>query len=170
MGKTTIGKYLAERMNYKFFDLDHEVEKYFNKSIERLKSEFLTEASFRNEASLVLKNIVTNNKSHNCIVALPPSGLRDSYYKIIRKIPSITVVLRDSPENILSRITFYDIDSKPIRVRLTKSLKNRYLKQIKEDIQYFNTFYQKADLEVNIADLTIEESVQKIENCFEQVK
>ena len=163
MGKTTIGKYLAERINYKFFDLDNEVEKFFNKSIECLKSEFLTDYSFTKEAALVLKNIVMNNSNQNCVIALPPSGLKGSYYKIIRKAQCFTIVLRDTPENILSRLTFYDIDSNLIKVRLTELIRSRYLKSIKEDTRYFNKFYKKTDIEVDISGLTIEDSAQKIE-------
>ena len=38
VGKTTMGKRLAERLGYAFFDLDTEIEDTFGTSIERLKA------------------------------------------------------------------------------------------------------------------------------------
>jgi shikimate kinase len=42
VGKTTMGKRLAERLGYAFFDLDTEIEDTFGTSIERLKAELFT--------------------------------------------------------------------------------------------------------------------------------
>ena len=39
VGKTTIGKMLADKISYKFFDLDMEIEKYYGKPIERIQDE-----------------------------------------------------------------------------------------------------------------------------------
>jgi shikimate kinase len=47
VGKSTIGRCLSEKLGYQFFDFDTEVEKYYCKSIERLKNEHFTEYSFR---------------------------------------------------------------------------------------------------------------------------
>jgi len=41
IGKSTIGKILADRLCFSFFDLDDEIEKYFGTSIERLRSRYL---------------------------------------------------------------------------------------------------------------------------------
>jgi shikimate kinase len=43
VGKTTIGRKLAERLKFEFYDFDGEVENYFNLSIERLKNQHFTE-------------------------------------------------------------------------------------------------------------------------------
>jgi adenylate kinase family enzyme len=52
VGKTTIGKKLAELLDVNFFDLDDEIERFFNTSIERLQKKFLTILSFRNEYAI----------------------------------------------------------------------------------------------------------------------
>lgn len=166
VGKTTIGKHLAEDLGYKFFDLDREIEKFYKKSIERIKSELLTESLFRKKASFILQKILMNTVSQPCIISLPPSGLMDWYYKVISKNNCTTIVLQDTPKNILSRITFYDFDSKSLQVSLTKRQKVRYLKSIKEDIHYFNKFYTRADLKLDISGLTIEESIKKIKTLL----
>ena len=79
IGKTTLGKILAERLQYPFFDLDTEIELYFGESIERLRSRYLTGHSFRYEVgALVLKDIIFNRNSSDSVISLPPSGLKDA--------------------------------------------------------------------------------------------
>ncbi len=51
---------------------------------------------------------------------VPPSGLLGGYWKVVNERRDATiVVLRDTAENILKRITFYDIDSRPLHECLT---------------------------------------------------
>jgi len=164
VGKTTIGKILAERFNYRFFDLDDEIEKYFGESIERLQSRHLTGHDFRYKIGvIVLKDILFNRNNCDCVIALPPSGLKDAYLKTIRKLDCVVIAITDTPENILKRITFYDIDSKPIEKQLTDKDRKYYLKDIKKDITYFRKTYLRAHLFVDIAGLSIEESVSKLQ-------
>ena len=51
VGKTTIGKIMGALLDVRFFDLDDEIESFFETSIERLQDRFLTIQSYRNEAA-----------------------------------------------------------------------------------------------------------------------
>ena len=75
VGKTTIGRILAELLDVPFFDLDHEIETFFATSIERLQNRFLTMHSYRNEASKALVHLLNRQESQDSAIALPPSGL-----------------------------------------------------------------------------------------------
>jgi len=75
------------------------------------------------------------------------------YLRAIKKSSGITVALSDKPENILERITFYDIDSKMIEKDLTDEEKRLYLREIKKDITYFGKTYDRAHLRVDITGL-----------------
>lgn len=150
VGKSTVGKMLADKIGYKFFDFDFEVEKYFNSHISFLKKEYPFERSYREKASVVLSKILNEN-SDNFILAMPPSGLMDNYWKIIKKDDSlITLALKDKAKNILKRIIFYDDYSKPMESLLTKDNEKHYLKDISLDIEYFGRTYKKAKIQKHI--------------------
>jgi shikimate kinase len=138
-GTTTIGRILADRRGWPFFDLDDEIERHFGLSIGRLQARFLTGYSYRKECAVVLERIATANP--DCVIALPPSGLRDAFLRVVRRVPGVTVAVHDTPENILERITFYDIDSRRIEKHLTEEERILYLKEIKADISYFKRSY-----------------------------
>ena len=77
----------------------------------------------------MLERIATTTP--DCVIALPPSGLRDAFLRVLRRVPGVTVAVHDTPENILERITFYDIDSRRIDKRLTAEERILYMKEIK---------------------------------------
>jgi len=111
VGKTTIGAQLAGLLQCRFFDVDIEIERFFGTSIERHRSRYLSPHDFRIAASQALKHVLSQEDSQNCVIALPPSGLLGGYWKVVNGArDAIIVVLRDTPENILERIKFYDID------------------------------------------------------------
>jgi shikimate kinase len=161
VGTTTIGRILADRRGWPFSDLDEEIEQHFGLSIERLQARFLTGYSYRKECAAVLERIATANP--DCVIALPPSGLRDAFLQIVRRVPCLTVAIHDTPENILERITFYDIDSRRIEKHLTGEERILYLKEIKADISYFKRSYERADLQVTITGLDPEASAAAID-------
>ena len=86
--------------------------------------------SFREEAAKALTDILSRPEGLNCVVALRPGGLMGGFLRVVRKAEGITVVLVDRPENILKRISFYDIDSRPIEKRLSEKEKLHYLHEI----------------------------------------
>jgi shikimate kinase len=168
VGKTTLGTILAKKLQYPFFDLDAEMELYFGKSIERLRSRHLTGHSFRYEVGVVvLKDIIFNRNSSDSVISLPPSGLKDAYSKTIKKVEGVVVAITDTPENILKRITFYDIDSKLIEKELSDEETAYHLKDIKKDITYFGKTYKRAHVMVDIAGLSIESSVSRIQDAVQ---
>ena len=69
----------------------------------------------------------------------------------------------------MTRIAFYDIDSKPIEKNLTVNEKRLYLKEIKKDITYFRKSYERAELQVDISGLTIEQAAGKVKEAFDVI-
>ncbi len=168
VGKTTVGEKLAALLDVPFFDLEAEIESYFGTSIARLQNRFLTQYSYRKEASIALKHLLSRDDCRNCVMALPPSGLMDSYWRLLKNSGATIVVLVDSPENILNRIVFYDLDSKRIDRRLLEKDKRLYLKEVKGDISYFRRTYCRANMTVDIAGLGPEDAARKVCQALNQ--
>ncbi len=77
VGKTTIGKMLAEKIGFSFFDLDEEIQNYYEKPIERIQDECLTMNGYREKASVVLDKLFSKNV--DSVISGTPSGLKFSY-------------------------------------------------------------------------------------------
>jgi len=167
IGKTTVGARLAGCLECQFFDLDVEVERFFGTSIGRLRNRYPASHDFRRMAARALKHVLSRDDGRNCVIALPPSGLLGSYWKAIKDTrDTVVVVLRDTPENILGRITFYDIDSHPVQKNLTDREKRLYLRDIKRDIAYFSRSFTRAHVSVDITGCDPDEAVRKIEDAL----
>ena len=166
VGKTTIGEKLAGLHGCQFFDLDKEIERFFGEAIPRLRARFLTQYSFHVEAVKALKHVLSRKDSADCVIALPPAGLMDAYWRLVKTVRAAIVVLQDTPENILNRITFYDHDSRPIEKTLTDREKRYYLRDIKADMTYFRRTYRRANLTVDIAGLGPEAAAQKVKDML----
>jgi len=166
VGKTTVGKKLAALLCCPFFDLDDEIESFFSTPLERLQDKFLTMYSFRQEASKALKHLLSREDSRDSVIALPPSGLMDNYWRVLKKTKGMIVVLTDDAANILQKITFYDKDSMPIEKHLTEEEKLLHLKDIKKDITYFNRTYKRSDISVHISGLTVDQAATKVKEVL----
>jgi shikimate kinase len=166
VGKTTIGTKLADLLDYAFIDLDAEIERYFRTSIERLQRQYLTAYSFRKEASKALKHVLSRKDGRDCVIVLPPSGLMDSYWRVVKRAEGTIVVVRDEPENIVKRAIFYDIDSRPIHKDLTEKERRLYVREIRKDIAYFGRTYRRAHITVDIAGLAPDDAARKLKEVI----
>ena len=168
VGKTTVGATLAALLGCPFFDLDHEIERFFSMPIERLQDKCLTMYAFRQEASKAFKHLLKREESVDAVIALPPSGLMDNYWRVVKRAKGTIVLLTDDAANILQRITFYDKDSHPIEKYVTEKEKPLYLKEIKQDITYFNRAYKRADISVHLSGLGPEQAAKKVKEMLEK--
>lgn len=166
VGKTTIGRLLADYLGFTFYDLDDEVQKYYQKPIEIIQNECLSMNGYRQKASVVLDKLLKIQE--NSVISGTPAGLRDSYLQVYKKhkkeINLISVNIIDTPENVLDRLTFYDIDSKLLDIELIANEKKKYLKKIIVDLNYFKKSLSRADLQISIENMSLTEIPELISN------
>lgn len=62
---------------------------------------------------------------------------------------------------------FYDVDSRPIEKSLTAAEKRLYLTEVKKDITYVRSSYERADLQVDISGLDVDEAAQRVKLALE---
>ncbi len=122
--------------------------------------------SYRQKAAKVLKSLLTQEESRECVIALPPSGLMGSYWKIVKAARGVVVVLTDTPENVVERLAFYDEDSRPVERVLSSSEKRLYLSEVRKDMAYFRQSYRNADCSVDIAGLGPDEAAAKVNDIL----
>ena len=144
VGTSTVGELLADQLGYKFFDFSHEVEAHFNSHITFLREKWWTGHDYRKNTRVVLQKILAEN-ADDFVIAMPPSGLKDFYWRIIQKDESlVTIVLRDRAVNILKRITFYDDYSQLMESPVNEENEHLYLEGIRADMEYFGRTFTRA--------------------------
>lgn len=162
VGKSTAGKLVAQKLSIEFHSVDYHVELFYGKSIERILNECIGQSGYNYKYADALTALLKNLVKTPSVIELPPSGFMYKSWGVVKKAEGTTVSLHDKPENILDRIIFTDIDSKPLDVALTDREKRYYLAEIRRDIAFFNTGYKRADFQIDVSDLTPEQVADKI--------
>jgi shikimate kinase len=86
-----------------------------------------------------------------------------SYWKIVKPAKGMVIVLTDTPENIVERLTFYDDESRLVERVLSSDEKRQYVREVRGDMSYFGRTYKRADLSVDIAGLSPGEAAAKVD-------
>lgn len=157
VGKTTIGKMLAENIDFPSFDLDIEIQNFYNKPIERIQDECFSMNEYREKASKVLDLLFSKNI--DSVISGTPAGLKYTYLQVYKKHKAdkelYSIQINDSCENVLDRLTFYDKDSNLIIEKMDDSKKRRYLNEIKADYNFFKDSYKRADFKIDINNMSL---------------
>ena len=157
VGKTTIGKMLAENIDFPFFDLDIEIQNFYNKPIERIQDECFSMNEYREKASKVLDLLFSKNI--DSVISGTPAGLKYTYLQVYKKHKAdkelYSIQINDSCENVLDRLTFYDKDSNLIIEKMDDSKKRRYLNEIKADYNFLKDSYKRADFKIDINNMSL---------------
>lgn len=121
-GKTTIGKMLAERLKYKFYDMDEYIENISGKSVKELFAK--SEENFRNWES---KACLELSKEIRVVISSGGGVIKREKNMDLFREESIIVFIDRPIENIISDI---DSDSRPLlasgKERLYTLLEERY--------------------------------------------
>ena len=139
-GKTTIGKLLAEKLDYRFFDTDDLVERFAQKTISEIFATE-TEAKFRELESQVLKKLSAESKSAiapDAPVTIATGGgivQRPKNWKYLRQG---LIVWLDADLNLLNQRLEKDNNTRPLVTKLESLLETR------------RPLYSQADIRIAI--------------------
>lgn len=139
VGKTATGELLAQELNYDFYDLDEEIKKHYNTTLEVFVSTGTLQERDKKRCRL-LRSLV--KKAGNKVIAVTPLSYAGPTIPIINSANVFSVELLDSPENIFERLVFSDENDVIYYDDNYKNKhKNHYLNEIKEDIHWYGSVY-----------------------------
>ena len=158
VGKSTIGKKLAKKLNYNFIDVDKTIEVKEGQSINSI---------FRNKSESYFRKIesditLTELKRKNSVISLGGGSFIDN--TIRRKVKKLSVSF------------WLDVPIEELIKRLSKSKQRPllYKKNISETVKkiYFNRkkIYNEADYRIKCYSLKSEQIVEKILNLYEKFR
>ena len=156
VGKTTIGKRLAKKLNYSFVDVDKIIEKQEGESISSI---------FKNKGEDYFRKIekqltIIELKKNNSVISLGGGAFLNSSIRQYSKKNSISFWLDVPIEILIKRLK--KSKNRPV---IGKEKTNDSIKKI-----YFvrKKFYTKADYRIKCKTLTLKQIIEKILKFYEK--
>lgn len=140
VGKSTVGKLMARKLNFDFYDLDDEIKIKYNITLEKFVSTGSLQERDKKRCRL-LRSLA--KKSGNKVIAVTPLSYAGAIVPIINSPEVFSIELTDTPENIFARLVFSDENDIIYRDDDYKNArKDHYLAEIQEDLAWYGFVYQ----------------------------
>lgn len=140
VGKTTVGKLLADRIEYKFYDLDEEVKAHLGMTLE----EFVNSEDLRwrdQKRGSIIKKIIRSEE--DLVFAISPISYTENFRTRISRDDVLAIELYDTPGNIFSRLVFSDENDTVHKDDYYKNKhKEYYLREIQADLDWYGKIYE----------------------------
>ena len=160
VGKSTVGKIVADTLEIPFYDLDDEIKKLYNITLE----EFVSTGTLRErdeKRGRLIGNIVKNND--NCLIAVTPISHKEYFSDFLNMNNIIAIEITDSAKNIFDRLVFSDEDDNIYDDIEYKNLhKAHYMREIRADIAWFSKVYEKINNKCSVNNLSPEQVAEKM--------
>lgn len=150
-GKSTIGKILAKRIGFRFYDTDQLVVKGFKKPASRIFEEN-GESAFRKAEILVLQELLRRTR----VVVSTGGGtlVRDEPFQLVRNT-GLLVYLRAPVADLYERVIFSPKDRPQVDVPEEEAVFHAYFEERRH-------YYEQADLTVDTSNRKPEDVVRDI--------
>ena len=153
-GKTTLGKALAQKLNYKFIDLDAWFEEQ-NKTTIAEYFEVHGETKFREKEH---EFIIESQKLTNTIIST--GGGAACFYNNIKVMnqSGTTIYVKLSPQSLMNRLQ-NETTTRPLIANKTN---NELLAFIEQKLSEREPFYTQAQVVLDKEDSTVDEYVEEV--------
>lgn len=143
IGKTKTGEKLAEKLGYSFLDLDEEIKKRLNTTLEEFIREYPFPHGRYKVKGKILRDLV-NNPKENTVIAVSPIYYARNFNSLLDLEQVVAIELQDSEEHIFQRLIFSDQDDNPYHDdEYKEEHKDSFLKAIHGDIVYARKCFKK---------------------------
>lgn len=143
VGKTVTGEKLAEKLKYTFLDLDEEIKKRFQTTLEKFMQDYPYSHERHKIKGKILKDLINEYKD-NIIIAVSPIYYARNFNSLIDLEQVIAIELQDTEEHIFQRLVFSDEEDNIYKDDIYKEQhKDYYIKDIHEDIVYTRRTFKK---------------------------
>lgn len=159
-GKTTLGKKIANGLNYRFIDSDKEIESALNTTVSELFKK-LGEDQFRN-----LETLFVNGFNSEFTVLATGGGLpcfNDNINKL--KELGLVVYLKRPAKELVQRL----INAKQARPLIAEKSEEELYSFITNQLKEREAFYNQADLILNREEQAIENAMKEIKKYTENI-
>lgn len=148
VGKSVTGQLLAEHLGFHFYDLDEEVKKLLNTSLEKFVTTGTLISRDRVRCNLIIS--LLRNDNENKVIAVTPLSYMDNLKSFLLSTNILSIELTDSAENIFDRLVFSDENDVIYKDDAYKNkYKAHYLKEIKADLAWYGSNYRDIKYHFN---------------------
>lgn len=145
VGKTVTGQKLAERLNYSFYDLDEEIKKKFQITLEKFMKDYPYSHERYKIKGGILKDLVYEYKD-DMVIAVSPIYYARNFNLLLHLEQVIAIELQDSEEHIFERMVFSDENDNIYKDDAYKEEhKDHYLRDIHEDVVCVKRVFKKIE-------------------------
>ncbi|MDW7651216.1 MAG: shikimate kinase [Bacillota bacterium] len=162
VGKTVTGEKLAEKLKYSFFDLDEEIKKKFQTTLEEFMRTYPYSHGRHKIKGQILKDLVNEYKD-NMVIAVSPIYYARNFNSLLDLEQVIAIELQDSKEHIFERMVFSDENDNVYKDDAYKEAhKDYYLQDIHKDIVYVKRVFKKIENKYFIDNRSVDQVVEEL--------
>ena len=165
VGKTTVGKIMAEKLGYQFYDMDEETKKFYNCTLE----EFVNGPYNRYQRDVLRLKLMDHliKEPGDKVFAITPLAHEEIVQALLAYENTIGIELVDKYMNIYNRMVFSDEEDNIYRDDEYKEAhRDYYIKDIKEDQEFYGVVYLCVPNQMHVDNLPPEEVADSIIESF----
>lgn len=153
---------LAKELNYSFLDLDEEIKKRFQTTLEKFMQDYPYSHERHKIKGKILKDLIKEYKD-NMVIAVSPIYYARNFNSLLDLEQVIAIELQDSEEHIFERLVFSDENDNIYKDEAYKEKhKDYYLQDIHEDIVYARRLFKKIENKYYINNRSVEQVVEEL--------